>query len=129
MIRRPPSSTRTSTPFPYTPLFLSRSSIARHRLQSPPPISRTVVKPQSSAWPSILAACAVRYGSPARSRSEEHTSELQSLMRISYAVFCLKTKKRQTTHQNTNTTNIECYNVHKNTTSHNIPHNKHHKTK
>src|SRR3546814_7245449 len=72
MIRRPPRSTRTDTLFPYTTLFRSpwQSSSSGHMTISPP-IS--------------VMACHDR-------RSEEHTSELQSLMRISYAVFCLKKK-------------------------------------
>src|SRR3546814_6201873 len=75
MIRRPPRSTRTDTLFPYTTLFrsvgpLNCCSIFR-------PIS-------SGVW-----------SSAASRRSEEHTSELQSLMRISYAVFCLKKKKKK----------------------------------
>src|SRR3546814_16727020 len=75
MIRRPPRSTRTDTLFPYTTLFRSKSP---HR---------------QSARPSPNAP---RAGpSPPPKRSEEHTSELQSLMRISYAVFCLKKKKNQ----------------------------------
>src|SRR3546814_9553497 len=69
MIRRPPGSTRTDTRFPYTTLF--RSLAGKQN-----PVSRS--------GPCRYAACHfVR-------RSEEHTSELQSLMRISYAVFCLK---------------------------------------
>src|SRR3546814_7298630 len=98
MIRRPPRSTRTDTLFPYTTLFRSsQASPARHRAT----VSRTPaeeddarrlrkstsVRTQSSATISLFSI-----------RSEEHTSELQSLMRISYAVFCLKKKK-----QNTNT--------------------------
>src|SRR3546814_7207888 len=67
MIRRPPRSTRTDTLFPYTTLF--RSDVL-------PPVGGDSV-------PSICS------GTKARCRSEEHTSELQSLMRISYAVFCL----------------------------------------
>src|SRR6056297_4087560 len=70
MIRRPPRSTRTDTLFPYTTLFRSRTR--RSHRESP--------------W---LRPC-----SRACSRSEEHTSELQSLRRISYAVFCLKKKKQ-----------------------------------
>src|SRR3546814_21065239 len=79
MLRRPPRSTRTDTLVPYTPLFRSRcgSSYGTGRQEipnwSPAPIPRAR---SSAKW-----------------RSEEHTSELQSLMRISYAVFCLKTKK------------------------------------
>src|SRR3546814_3485580 len=74
MIRRPPRSTRTDTLFPYTTLF--RSCTRRPHRALPARHSRT-------------AACCDR-------RSEEHTSELQSLMRISYAVFCLKKKKCNT---------------------------------
>src|SRR3546814_4683844 len=80
MIRRPPRSTRTDTLFPYTTLF--RSPVpARWRWWS--------------TWPaSISATTGSTSTRGARScRSEEHTSELQSLMRISYAVFCLKKKK------------------------------------
>src|SRR3546814_6081309 len=79
MIRRPPRSTRTDTLFPYTTLF---RSIAARSL----PISSN---PNCSAMNAghSLAHSSVR-------RSEEHTSELQSLMRISYAVFCLKKKKK-----------------------------------
>src|SRR3546814_14266339 len=77
MIRRPPRSTRTDTLFPYTTLF------------------------RSAAVAGGLGAPGLRAAQPARGdggrgrhgRSEEHTSELQSLMRISYAVFCLKKKK------------------------------------
>src|SRR3546814_2351137 len=71
MIRRPPRSTRTDTLFPYTTLFRS----PRRCGHSPP-------TPRSDRSPPPRSAC----------RSEEHTSELQSLMRISYAVFCLKKK-------------------------------------
>src|SRR3546814_2153168 len=78
MIRRPPRSTRTDTLFPYTTLFRSAGAMAAHRGDDDAPAS----------------AAAAAAG--ARGRSEEHTSELQSLMRISYAVFCLK-KKTNTT--------------------------------
>src|SRR3546814_5689131 len=93
MIRRPPRSTRTDTLFPYTTLF------------------------RSGPWP--IAAAQQRRLFAARStrcshrawhgqRSEEHTSELQSLMRISYAVFCLKkkTKKTKNTTEEDNTSII-----------------------
>src|SRR3546814_7698735 len=80
MIRRPPRSTRTDTLFPYTTLFRSLSQV----------IGRNPAYIQQY----------IKRGSPRRlaeqdraRRSEEHTSELQSLMRISYAVFCLKKKK------------------------------------
>src|SRR3546814_6150391 len=72
MIRRPPRSTRTDTLFPYTTLFRSTRSTAR-------------------CWRAHRRATR----RAPRPRSEEHTSELQSLMRISYAVFCLKKKKIQ----------------------------------
>src|SRR3546814_9542648 len=83
MRRRPPRSTRTDTLFPYTTLFRSSS-----RCSGPAWKSGGHPMPPSS-WPS-------RRWCPAKrtvTRSEEHTSELQSLMRISYAVFCLKKKK------------------------------------
>src|SRR3546814_5745075 len=79
MIRRPPRSTRTDTLFPYTTLF--RSTL--------PPRSRALPSRQYGRRSQIPASPSA---SP-ESRSEEHTSELQSLMRISYAVFCLKKKK------------------------------------
>src|SRR3546814_1124916 len=82
MIRRPPRSTRTDTLFPYTTLFRSRAT-AWPRACGP----RASTLPSTSRRSSPPA----RSGSIAR-RSEEHTSELQSLMRISYAVFCLKKK-------------------------------------
>src|SRR3546814_9573313 len=77
MIRRPPRSTRTDTLFPYTTLFRS----GRCASSRPPRRRRRLPA-----------------GATARSRSEEHTSELQSLMRISYAVFCLKKKIEQLVH-------------------------------
>src|SRR3546814_4924363 len=94
MIRRPPRTTRTDTLFPYTTLF--RSCQAAHSVLR----SRVAVRRHAGRRRSARrGAESVRGGSsrarttaPAR-RSEEHTSELQSLMRISYAVFCLKKKK------------------------------------
>src|SRR3546814_2339925 len=95
MIRRPPRSTRTDTRFPYTTLFRS---------------SEDAGEPNDS----FAAAVPLALGTPVRAsilprgdgdffvfdvRSEEHTSELQSLMRISYAVFCLKKKNHK--HNNT----------------------------
>src|SRR3546814_12317042 len=89
MIRRPPRSTRTDTLFPYTTLFRSvRGDAANLRAASP--VRRAALLRDGAArcgYPNPRAASAV----PAI-RSEEHTSELQSLMRISYAVFCLKKK-------------------------------------
>src|SRR3546814_8408272 len=90
MIRRPPRSTRTDTLFPYTTLFRSpMGGGERH----PNPIwkvrrSRAVPLGQRH-WSGNDAPMSLTQGD----RSEEHTSELQSLMRISYAVFCLKKKK------------------------------------
>src|SRR3546814_8734827 len=78
MIRRPPRSTRTDTLFPYTTLFRSPAGPRNT------PSSRSLNTSGSGGW--------------RRNRSEEHTSELQSLMRTSYAVFCLKKKKDR--HQN-----------------------------
>src|SRR3546814_6417389 len=93
MIRRPPGSTRTDTLFPYTTLFRSTSS-------------------RESAWQNRQAYAALDLGTnncrlliarpTGDSRSEEHTSELQSLMRISYAVFCLKKKRNENNNNNIN---------------------------
>src|SRR3546814_11663637 len=77
MIRRPPRSTRTDTLFPYTTLF--RSPFTGWRCQA------------------LIAVRMRKRLAPRFGRSEEHTSELQSLMRISYAVFCLKKKKTNIT--------------------------------
>src|SRR3546814_1538530 len=82
MIRRPPRSTRTDTLFPYTTLF--RSSLCRS--------TSCPAAPTGTAGPRHRSVSPT--GRTGR-RSEEHTSELQSLMRISYAVFCLKKKKRK----------------------------------
>src|SRR3546814_13806494 len=83
MIRRPPRSTRTDTLFPYTTLFRSRGAGSCRRDCGHEP------RPGRA---SRYAVCRLQPpGHPFR--SEEHTSELQSLMRISYAVFCLKKKK------------------------------------
>src|SRR3546814_12412169 len=84
MIRRPPRSTRTDTLFPYTTLFRS-FGYGYTNLKDRP--RRALVNGQSAAGDVALAAARTAI------RSEEHTSELQSLMRISYAVFCLKKKK------------------------------------
>src|SRR3546814_3425327 len=99
MLRRPPRSTRTYTLFPYTTLF--RSLRTGHR-QSALPLPETA--PRDIDRPGRLGLVEQvgmsRYADPLR--SEEHTSELQSLMRISYAVFCLKKKKMIKIHKKTN---------------------------
>src|SRR3546814_985529 len=78
MIRRPPRSTRTDTLFPYTTLFRSYDNLV-------------------TSWSDYgkLTDQMVSLSNAEDTRSEEHTSELQSLMRISYAVFCLKKKKKK----------------------------------
>src|SRR3546814_1646549 len=88
MIRRPPRSTRTDTLFPYTTLFRSARTT---RIRGPPYEAGSSPPPPPS--PCQKLSCAP---SPQEhNRSEEHTSELQSLMRISYAVFCLKKKNKR----------------------------------
>src|SRR3546814_3049562 len=90
MIRRPPRSTRTDTRFPYTAHFRSApdwSKLLPGR-ERPWPLSTSPL-PRAKPW---LPGCRP-WWTCRRCRSEEHTSELQSLMRISYAVFCLKKKK------------------------------------
>src|SRR3546814_10033668 len=94
MIRRPPRSTRTDTLFPYTTLFRS-FVVDRKRAAAATAdgaVHRAIVDHRHAG------------------RSEEHTSELQSLMRISYAVFCLK-KKKQIKKKKTTTITIKTYNV------------------
>src|SRR3546814_10541084 len=108
MIRRPPRSTRTDTLFPYTTLFRSQAPLAGSRgagrhatwFRPPAPAGRRAAPHPSCARvhpPTRLSAADGRAHISAR--SEEHTSELQSLMRISYAVFCLKKKKQNTPQQ------------------------------
>src|SRR3546814_8401346 len=100
MIRRPPRSTRTDTLFPYTTLF--RSSLGRGIIGLPR-IARCTNN-RSDRDDAAKACLHHRLACRASKaeRSEEHTSELQSLMRISYAVFCLK-KKKQNKHNYKNT--------------------------
>src|SRR3546814_4381152 len=107
MIRRPPRSTRTDTLFPYTTLFRSGSAAPRRRCRSAPPSrgGTAVRSPPASRTAPRRSTCrrptARRSPAPPNSRrSEEHTSELQSLMRISYAVFCLKKKQQLNKLQN-----------------------------
>src|SRR3546814_10216148 len=112
MIRRPPKSTRTDTLFPYTTLFrsacrrLSRPAVGAWAGQN-----RRIYEgeEQEGADPECTGHGYARQVIDAeQGRSEEHTSELQSLMRISYAVFCLKKKtnikNENTTHTSTITT-------------------------
>src|SRR3546814_5283910 len=94
MIRRPPRSTRTDTLFPYTTLFRSDQVIATvilEKVQGARAFYETVIKRGDQMY--------VRDSANLDVRSEEHTSELQSLMRISYAVFCLKKKKKTRTNK------------------------------
>src|SRR3546814_1101846 len=98
MIRRPPRSTRTDTLFPYTTLFRSErppGSAAIRRRSNIDIFARRAGSPRPLYAPTPPAGS----GSGRRNarRSEEHTSELQSLMRISYAVFCLKKTKKEKT--------------------------------
>src|SRR3546814_5525539 len=86
MIRRPPRSTRTDTRFPYTTLFRSHPDDRLWRHPSEMNAHPIVPLGAPGAPPVALRTLGGQ-------RSEEHTSELQSLMRISYAVFCLKKKK------------------------------------
>src|SRR3546814_20145094 len=101
MIRRPPRSTRTDTLFPYTTLFRSAGNLHRalsaERLRN----GNTVQSEHAGQYGEMRA----RHARPIQrssargtaTRSEEHTSELQSLMRISYAVYCLKKNKQRKT--------------------------------
>src|SRR3546814_4271967 len=89
MIRRPPRSTHTDTLLPYTTLFRSLLSL---RLSGQDPLVRAAPAPRRHA--DRISRDAGMGGRPqaVQRRSEEHTSELQSLLRLSYAVFCLKKK-------------------------------------
>src|SRR3546814_10433048 len=112
MIRRPPISTRTDTLFPYTPRF--RSSGARRparaegvrgqsRMAAIRHKARGAAREPDGGTPGRPVISCASWGEAfraIRSRSEEHTSELQSLMRISYAVFCLKTKNNESSERN-----------------------------
>src|SRR3546814_6343432 len=107
MIRRPPRATRTDTLFPYTTLF--RSDVGDHiatETDAEPFRCLHAIPEIETARVDIDALRAGAVGAGhlqpciiAITRSEEHTSELQSLMRISYAVFCLKKKKKTRIHK------------------------------
>src|SRR3546814_2088958 len=122
MIRRPPRATRTDTLFPFTTLFRSQScALMRILLRFFSTHSRMGMK--SVQWGMMESR---------RHRSEEHTSELQSLMRISYAVFCLKKKqdlKATQVHKHRDRMNNEEQksrnNKHRRITSTNLDKNKH----
>src|SRR3546814_6637292 len=104
MIRRPPRSTRTDTLFPYTTLF---RSIRRGRRLRSPALAADGHHLMTDVWTSVGVIAGVTVVALTGwtrldaviaalvARSEEHTSELQSLMRISYAVFCLKKTNKQ----------------------------------
>src|SRR3546814_10004119 len=94
MIRRPPRSTRTDTLFPYTTLFRSLCGDLRFREQAVGSEATNAALHFLYRFPAI--ALAQHQAMRRDRRSEEHTSELQSLMRISYAVFCLKKKTKKT---------------------------------
>src|SRR3546814_4534441 len=120
MIRRPPRSTRTDTLFPYTTLFRSRKiHTGRSRNDQVLVALRLYLRDALATLHGACTAIAEVALARARSdadvampgythmqRSEEHTSELQSLMRISYAVFCLKKKTKQTLHKETRLSRI-----------------------
>src|SRR3546814_13631212 len=106
MIRRPPRSTRTDTLFPYTTLFRSELSslidlFRQHNVRSYLEIGARHGDSFFEVMRSLpFGSVGIAVDLPGglwgvQSRSEEHTSELQSLMRISYAVFCLKKKKNK----------------------------------
>src|SRR3546814_5257287 len=129
MIRRPPRSTRTDTRFPYTTLFRSCtscdtsttdrsadgpcfSSTGRNCATSSVGASITAIGAKSEAL--CVKAKRSSSGSSVSPRSEEHTSELQSLMRISYAVFCLKKKKQHVSNNNAKQQYYHTYTNHTN---------------
>src|SRR3546814_1930920 len=120
IIRRPPRSTRTDTLFPYTTLFRSgrmlavRAALPALAERLPADIGLAAVNaPElvvlSGPADSIETLSATLLGQGIHCRSEEHTSELQSLMRISYAVFCLKKKNN---HNKQRTSNKHTTNTH-----------------
>src|SRR3546814_9428213 len=120
MIRRPPRSTRTDTLCPYTTLFRSKAQTScsvfaeislddvsswvfqllwvYHGLQLSNGLRVQSQDAAREARQSMIPRRRISVMESIENRSEEHTSELQSLMRISYAVFCLKKKKKHTTH-------------------------------
>src|SRR3546814_6480353 len=116
MIRRPPRSTRTDTLFPYTTLFRSVVDEAfgarLQRLRTKAGLSQAEVAKRMGVSPPSISSWEKGRARPKRGRmrSEEHTSELQSLMRISYAVFCLKKKTYKSKHTKNNKHNNTIHN-------------------
>src|SRR3546814_8954073 len=122
MLRRPPGVTRTDQLFPYTTIFRAAgpwrgywapAGPAGTRAGTPGPTSigasRAGAGTADIHFNSFRGACGLAQGSAYETeiRSEEHTSELQSLMRISYAVFCLKKKKQKSTQTTTERLSIK----------------------
>src|SRR3546814_3757404 len=101
MLRRPPRSTRTDTLFPYTTLFRSFTAVWWYATTLLLPVVLSQLGGYDLTYGSLAGVMialifffVIGLGVVIGARSEEHTSELQSLMRISYAVFCLKKKKQ-----------------------------------
>src|SRR3546814_8931902 len=116
MLRRPPGSTRTDSLFPYTTLFRSQRLCARRGGRRAGDRGAGGAAAPAASAPRWRMQSMRRWRRPAR--SEEHTSELQSLMRISYAVFCLK-KKKKTKNQS------KYINYHKTANTHMLDYNLH----
>src|SRR3546814_5046398 len=110
MIRRQPRSTRTDTLFPYTTLFRSlvdmgpRAGVNGGRVIAIGKPEEVMQNPESLTGQYLTGLRQIEVPRLRRERSEEHTSELQSLMRISYAVFCLKKKKTKKSNSNEHST-------------------------
>src|SRR3546814_3571198 len=111
MIRRPPRATRTDTLFPYTTLFRSEKGV---EAGCPFPEGQVQdILDTSFLDPAVQEKPYPYYRALRATRSEEHTSELQSLMRISYAVFCLKKTQTHTHHPTRPTTTCTPHHRHR----------------
>src|SRR3546814_9021612 len=122
MIRRPPRSTRTDTLFPYTTLFRSQAAAGLGIVEG----SRVRLGNRQG---SLVVHAKLFDGLQPDVGSEEHTSELQSLMRISYAVFCLKKKtilQNDSTHDNNGASYIRMSRA--NSDEHTTKHHPHHRS-